>query len=159
MVALLAASLLLRFAGPAQAAGGFPLIVADHKHATYAVGETVTWNIRVVDPHLADGLLDYRITKNNSVEIAKAQVDLSDGHGAVQIKADEPGMLYGELTLKTERKRHSLLPSRRSGSSLLAPSGPTSMPSGRSRLPNCTKSRRIQPKPRATAGLMESIGR
>jgi hypothetical protein len=64
-----------------------------HANGIYDVGEAVGWT---VTPGPATPTYAYRWTarRNNAVALAEGTLDLSRGKATVEIRADEPGMIY-----------------------------------------------------------------
>ncbi|HVW10390.1 MAG TPA: acetylxylan esterase [Bryobacteraceae bacterium] len=67
--------------------------VPDHADGIYDVGETVGW---AVTPGPAEPTYSYKwtIRRNNAVVLAEGKLDLSSGHDRIEIKGEEPEMIY-----------------------------------------------------------------
>lgn len=78
--------------------------VPDHASGIYAVGETVGWT---VTPGPVEPAWNYKwtIRQNNAIVLKEGKLDLSSGHDRIEIKGDEPEMIY--VAIEPEAKEVS----------------------------------------------------
>ncbi|HVY93228.1 MAG TPA: acetylxylan esterase, partial [Bryobacteraceae bacterium] len=65
----------------------------DHANGIYDVGETVGWT---VTPGPVQPTYSYKwtIRRNNAIVLAEGKLDLSSGHDRIEIRGNEPEMIY-----------------------------------------------------------------
>lgn len=79
-----------------------PTFTPYHQSGIYGVGETVGWTAEA-----PSGRYDYVVRKDDMVEIASGSLDLSTGPGKIEIKLDEPAMVFVEFS-ENGKKREEL---------------------------------------------------
>jgi len=67
--------------------------VPDHSDGIYRVGDTVGWTV-VPGPVEPTYRYEWTIRRNNAVVLKEGALDLSSGHDRIEIKGDEPEMIY-----------------------------------------------------------------
>jgi cephalosporin-C deacetylase-like acetyl esterase len=67
--------------------------VADRSDGIYSVGETVGWTV-LPGPVEPTYRYKWTIRRNNAVVLKEGNLDLSSGHDRIEIKSDEPEMIY-----------------------------------------------------------------
>jgi hypothetical protein len=67
--------------------------VPDHANGIYDVGETVGWT---VTPGPVEPTYSYKwtIRRNNAVVLGEGKLDLSSGRDRIEVKGEEPEMIY-----------------------------------------------------------------
>ena len=70
-----------------------------HENGIYAAGERAGWTIALPpDTKPPEGGIHYVIRKNNAVQIQEGTLDFTSGRAVIEAKADEPAMLYVEVS-------------------------------------------------------------
>jgi hypothetical protein len=64
-----------------------------HASGIYDVGETVGWTV-TPGPTPPTYAYKWTIRRNNAVVLKEGKLDLSSGKAAIEIVADQPGMIY-----------------------------------------------------------------
>jgi cephalosporin-C deacetylase-like acetyl esterase len=67
--------------------------VPDHSNGIYDVGQTVGWTV-VPGPVEPTYRYKWTIRRNNAVVLKEGTLDLSSGHDRIEIKGEEPEMIY-----------------------------------------------------------------
>src|SRR5215211_6132165 len=88
----------LALAAPVSAQRGGPIaqqLVFTPYHASgiYDVGETVGWTV-TPGPTPPAYAYKWTIRRNNAVVLKEGTLDLSRGQGTIEIRDDQPGMIY-----------------------------------------------------------------
>jgi cephalosporin-C deacetylase len=68
-----------------------------HPSGIYDVGETVGWTVTPSSTAPPTYAYKWTIRRNNAVVLKQGTLNLSTGRGAIEVKADEPGMIYAAV--------------------------------------------------------------
>lgn len=111
--AVMVGVIVLAFAWAANASAQSITIEPSRDRAIYRSGDTVIWTVRhlsaTTQPATRNSgdrksTYSYAIKRNNAVEVAKGEVDLTSGEARISFRETEPGMLYLQVTTPTGRK-------------------------------------------------------
>ena len=69
-----------------------------HPSGIYQEGEVAGWIVKAASAEAPAANCAYTIKKNNSEVLRASALDLSKGSASIEIKLDEPGMVYVEVT-------------------------------------------------------------
>jgi cephalosporin-C deacetylase-like acetyl esterase len=97
---LLLALVLCAASALAQRGGPIPeqlTFVPYHASGIYAVGETVGWRVTPSPTTPPTYAYKWTIRRNNAVVLKAGTLNLSSGGDAIEVRADEPGMIYAAI--------------------------------------------------------------
>ncbi|HLK15269.1 MAG TPA: acetylxylan esterase [Fimbriimonadaceae bacterium] len=77
-----------------------PIFTPYHASGIYDVGETVGWTVSLPEGVAPPaGRVAYSVRRNNFEPIKSGELDLSSGKATIELPADQPSMVYVQLTL------------------------------------------------------------
>ena len=88
---------------PAASIGQELLVAPDSAQGVYEPGQTIHWKVQLKGVEVSEA--GFVLKKGGLTELAKGKVQFSAGQGQIEAKADEPGWLLLEVSVKPGRDK------------------------------------------------------
>ena len=79
------------------------LVAPDSANGIYQPGQTIRWKVQVKGAEVPEAA--FVLKKGGLTELTKGKVRLSDGQGQIEAKAEEPGWLLVEVSIKPSKDK------------------------------------------------------